>query len=299
MIRALSAACVFLWLATSTGAHGQQFSMSVGLTTGITSTHTMDNGIARDVRYKPYYGLKYAPIGAMFSFNYEYVGILLTPSLINIGQDAYVLNPTDGDIGDRSYNLRYLNVPVGLKVYFVNRPYLKISAVGSLSGAILLKGSETVSHRESIMTFPRDVYPILPESYNIEYDGVAAPAVDSYVIAGKDDFKSFQVFAGAGLQTDWDVSNHWRVVFDLRVNYGLFDPRTSAYIDRVNAHETLYDIPGKRHDVFAQLSVGIARYIDLEKRDIEQKKKLKSGKKGYRPQTGSYPKPRSTKPGNK
>ena len=93
---------------------------------------------------------------------------------------------------------------------------------------------------------------------------------------------SLQVFAGAGLQSDWDISNNWRVTFDLRVNYGLFDPRTDAYISKLNAHQTLYDMPGQRHDVFAQLSVGIARYIEFDKNDQDRKKKLKGSKKGYR-----------------
>lgn len=275
----------------------QQLSMSVGLHTGIMSTYTMDNGIARDPRYRPYYGVKFAPIGASLSINYEYVGLVISPTLINVGQDAYVLNTSDGDIGDRKYNLRYLDLPVGFKAHIVNKAFLKISGIVSLSAAYLLNGSETISHSEDIMDFPKDVYPILPPDYNIEYDGVAVPAVDNYVIAGKQDFRPMQVFAAAGLQSDWDVSNNWRVYFDLRVNYGLFDPRTKSYLERLEAHQTLYDIPGQRHDMFAQLSVGIARYIDFEKKDVEKKKKQRSERKGYTPKKYPYRKPRTSKPG--
>ncbi|MGC3946061.1 MAG: outer membrane beta-barrel protein [Chryseolinea sp.] len=275
----------------------QQFSMSVGLHTGIMSTYTMDNGISRDPRYRPYYGVKFAPIGANLSVNYEYIGFVISPSLINVGQDAYVLNTSDGDIGDRKYNLKYLNIPVGFKVHIVNMAFLKISGVVSLSAAYLLSGSETVSHAADIMEFPKDVYPILPPDYNIEYDGVSVPAVDNYVIANKQDFRPMQVFAGAGLQSDWDVSNNWRVFFDLRVNYGLFDPRTKSYLERLDTHQTLYDIPGQRHDIFAQLSVGIARYIDFEKKDVEKKKKQRSERKGYSPKKYPYRKPRNSKPG--
>ena len=277
--------------------NAQHLSMSFGLHTGILSTYTMDNGISRDPRYRPYYGVKFAPIGANFSVNYEYVGFVISPSLINVGQNSYVLNTSDGDIGDRNYNLKYLNVPVGFKVHIVNLAFLKISGIVSLSGAYLLDGSETISHNADIMDFPRDVYPILPPNYNIEYDGVAVPAVDNYVIAGKEDFRPMQVFAGAGLQSDWDVTNKWRVYFDLRVNYGLFDPRTKSYLERLEAHQTLYDIPGQRHDMFAQLSVGIARYIDFEKREVEQKKKKRSERKGYTPKKYPYRKPRNSKPG--
>lgn len=277
--------------------HAQQFSMSIGVQTGIMSTLTLDNGIDRDARYRPYYGVKFAPIGASFGVNYEYVGFMISPSLINVGQDAYVLNTSDGDIGDRKYNLKYLNVPIGFKVHIVNLAFLKISGIASLSAAYMLSGSETISHSEGIMDFPRDVYPILPPDYSIEYDGVAVPAVDNYVIGAKEDFRPMQVFAAAGLQSDWDITNNWRVFFDLRVNYGLFDPRTKAYLERLEAHQTLYDIPGQRHDMFAQLSVGIARYIDFEKKDVEKKKKIRGERKGYSTKKYPYRKPRNSKPG--
>ncbi|MEJ1238216.1 outer membrane beta-barrel protein [Chryseolinea sp. T2] len=275
----------------------QELSMSFGLHTGIMSTLTMDNGISRDPRYRPYYGIKFAPIGANFSVNYEYFGFVISPSLINVGQNSYVLNNYDGDIGDREYNLKYLTIPVGFKVHIVNLAFLKISGIVSLSPSYLLDGSETVSHAADIMTFPKDVYPILPPDYNIEYDGVAVPEVDQYVISSKSDFRPMQVFAGAGLQSDWDVTNSWRVFFDLRFNYGLFDPRTKSYLDKVNSHQTLYDIPGTRHDMFGQFNIGIARYIDFEKKDVEKKKKIRSERKGYTPKKYPYRKPRNSKPG--
>lgn len=279
-------------------AAGQQFSMSLGLHTGIMSTATLDNGIDRDPRYRQYYGVKFAPIGANFSVNYEYFGFVVSPTLINVGQNAYVLNNSDGDIGDRNYNLKYLNVPIGFKVHIVNLAFLKISGVASLSAAYLLDGTETVSHGEAIMDFPKEVYPILPPDYNIEYDGVAVPLVEQYPIGTKSDFRTMQVFAGLGLQSDWDVTNNWRVYIDLRVNYGIFDPRTKSYLERLDARQTLYDLPGQRHDMFAQLSVGIARYIDFEKSDVEKKKKVREGKRGYSPKKYPYKKPRNSRPGN-
>jgi hypothetical protein len=287
-----------LLLVTGIVAHAQQFSMSIGLNTGIMSTVTMDNGIDRDPRYRPYSSVKFAPIGGSFGVNYEYIGFMISPSVINVGQDSYVLNTSDGDIGDRRYNLKYLNVPIGFKVHIVNLAFLKISGIASISAAYLLKGSETISHTEGIMNFPKDVYPILPPDYNVEYDGVSVPAVDNYVMASKQDFRPMQIFAGAGLQSDWDVTNNWRVVFDLRVNYGLFDPRTASYLEKLEAHQTLYDIPGQRHDIFAQFSIGIARYIDFEKSDVEKKKKKREGHKGYSVKRYHYPKARNSKPGN-
>ncbi|MEO8474759.1 MAG: outer membrane beta-barrel protein [Chryseolinea sp.] len=260
----------------------QQFSISLGVNTGIMSSRTIDDGISRDPRYKQYYNVKFAPIGVNIGINYEYVGLMVSPTVINVGQNAYLLNTSNGQVGKRNINERYLNVPVAFKVHLVNLVFLKISGIASLSAAYLIDGRETVTHNDSKLDFPKEVYPILPADYHVEYDGVAVPVVDKYVIAGKSDFRSLQVFAGAGFQSDWDISNSWRVTFDLRINYGLFDPRTSAYISKLDARQTLYDMPGTRHDVFTQLSVGIARYIEFDKNDQDRKKKLKGSKKGYR-----------------
>lgn len=274
----------------------QQFSISAGVHTGITSSYTFDDGISKDPRYRQYYHVKFAPVGLNLSVNYEHVGFMITPALINIGQNAYVVNTSGGQDGTRKINLRYLNVPVAFKVHLINLAFLKISGLASLSAAYLLDGRESIHHSKTKLDFPAAVYPILPPDYTVEYDGVAVPLIEDYTIAEKKDFKSLQVFAAAGIQSDWDVSNHWRVTFDFRVNYGLYDPRSDQYLARLNANQTLYDIPGKRHDVFAQLSIGIARYFEFEKSDQERKKKLKGSPKGYKPKKYPYRKPRNSQP---
>ena len=274
----------------------QQFSISFGVHTGITSSYTFDDGISKDPRYRQYYHVKFAPVGLNLNVNYEHIGFMITPTLINIGQNAYVINTSGGQDGTRRINLRYLNVPVAFKVHLINLAFLKISGLASLSAAYLVDGRESIHHSETKLDFPAAVYPILPPDYTVEYDGVAAPLVTDYTIAEKSDFKSLQVFAAAGLQSDWDVSNNWRVTFDFRLNYGLYDPRSDEYLSRLNANQTLYDIPGKRHDVFAQLSIGIARYFEFEKSDQERKKKLKGSPKGYKPKKYPYRKARNSQP---
>jgi len=286
-----------LLVAVGTRLPAQQFSMSLGLNTGITSTYSVDKGIDNDPRYKQYYHVKFAPIGLHFGVNYEFIGFVVSPTITNIGQNSYVVNTSGGQNGTRESNLKYLNVPVAFKVHLINLAFLKVSGVASLSGAFLLDGSETVSHSETKLEFPKSVYPILPPDYTVDYDGVAVPAVDNYVITEKKDFKPVQVFAALGFQSDWDVSNHWRVIFDFRVNYGLFDPRTDEYLAKVNANQTLYDIPGDRHDMFVQLSVGIARYIEFEKSDQERKKKLKGTSRQYMPTKYPYKTRKRKQPG--
>ncbi len=293
ILRNLSA---WLLLVTGPTLWAQQISFSLGVNTGITTSYTMDQGIDRDPRYRQYYNVKFAPIGLNLGVNYEFIGVVLSPGVINIGQNAYVINTVDGQDGLRSLNLRYLNLPLAIKVYIINLAFLKISGIAAVSPAYLIAGSETITHSETKLFFPEDVYPILPAGYTAEYNGVSVPAVERAVISEKKDFRQLQVFAAAGVQSDWDISNHWRVIFDLRFNYGLLDPRTDDYLDRLNSHQTLYDMPGKRRDMFVQLSVGIARYIEFEKSDHERKKKLKGTTRQYIPKNYPYGKPRNSQP---
>jgi hypothetical protein len=80
------------------------------------------------------------------------------------------------------------------------------------------------------------------------------------------------------------------------MSYGLYDPRADDYVTRVNNHQTLYDVPGVRNELFAQLSVGVSRFIVFEKKDREQKKKLKGRSGKYKPVRYPYSKPRNKKP---
>jgi hypothetical protein len=288
---------ISLLLALSgTPSWAQQFSMSLGVYTGITSTFTIDEGINQDPRYKANYEVKFAPIGVNFGMDYEGIGFVVSPGIVNLGQNSYVVNTSGGQDGERETNLKYLTIPVALKVHIIKLSFFKLSGLVSLGPAYLMEGKETVSHSETKLTFPEEVYPILPPDYIVQYDGVVVPVVNEYPISEKQDFKSLQLFAAAGFRSDWDISNHWRVVFDFRMNYGIYEPRTDAYLMKLNNHQTLYDIPGKRRDMFAQLSVGISRYIDFEKSDQERKKKLKGSSKKYSPTRYPYAKPRTKKP---
>ena len=270
--------------------------MSLGVYTGLTSTFTLDDGISSDPRYGAAYGVKFAPIGLNFGMDYEGFGFVISPGLVNVGQDFYVVNTAGGHDGKREINLNYLNIPAGFKIHIIRLSFFKVSGVISLSAAYLLDGEESISHAATKLKFPTEVYPILPENYIVQYDGVVVPEVNDYIISSKSDFKSFQLFAAAGFRSDWDINNHWRLTFDFRLNYGLYDPRTDEYVAKVKAYQTLYDIPGERRDLFPQLSLGISRYIDIEKSDQERKKSLKGSSKKYKEKRYPYPKPRNSKP---
>jgi hypothetical protein len=250
--------------------------ISFGVFTGITAPYTWDDGISNDSRYKPRYEVKFAPIGVAYGVDYQGFGFVVTPSLITIGQNFHMINSVAGQEGTRKINMKYLELPVALKLHMIDLSFFKVSLVASVGVGYLLDGKETISHRNAKYRFPSEVYAILPESYTLEYDGVLAPEVNKLPILEKKDFNSIQVFGAFGFRSDWDVSENWRVSFDVRANYGLLETRTDAYIKRMESYETLYDMAGKRREIFACLSIGIARYMEVNR---EKEHKTKSFRK--------------------
>lgn len=295
---ALSRFLFLLFVVAGPMANAQRFSISVGAYSGVMTSYTADKGIAKDPRYDKRFEAKLAPIGINLSLDYEAFGILVSPGIINVGQNFYLINTEGGQDGLRKIDLRYLAVPVSLKAHLVHFSAFKFSALATITPSFLLDGSEVLNHHPTKLQFPEPVYSILPSDYIIEYDGVLAPEVNNYSIAKKSDFKPVQIFAGLGFRSDWDPSNHWRISVDFRVNYGLFDPRTPTYTSNSESTVRLYDIPGERRDMFAQFTVGISRYIEFEQSDKERKKKLKGTTRKYQPLKSSTQAKRKSSPKN-
>jgi hypothetical protein len=254
-------------------SQAQTRTLSLGIGTGITSSYTWDDGITKDSRYKDRYDIKFAPISLNYGLDFEGYGFFINPGIVNIGQNFYVTNTVGGQQGVRKISLSYINMPVAFKLHIIDLAFFKLSLTAGGSFAYLMKGKETVSHDETKLVFPTQVYPILPSDYTIVYDGVVSPEVTKYTIADKKDFKSYQVFALLGFRSDWEISDDWMMSLDFRMNYGIFDPRTDDYLQRVNAYQTLYDIPGKRRDMFAQINVTVSRFIELKKENRSPKKR--------------------------
>jgi len=285
-----------LWLSPFLFCHAQMRTVSLGIATGVTTNFTLDEGIGQDPRYKNKYGIKFAPISLNYSVDYEGYGFIFNPGLVNVGQNFYVVNTSGGQQGTRKINLHYANIPVALKLHVIDMAFFRLSFVAGGSFAYLLQGKETVSHAQTKLAFPAKVYPILPSSYTVVYDGVISPAVSDYTMLSKQDFKSYQVFALMGFRSDWQADDHWMVSFDFRMNYGIFDPRTNSYLDKVNNYQTLYDIPGRRRDMFLQINIGISRFMEFEKKEkhtANHRQKVRSPKKSFSPKWSS---PRKRKP---
>lgn len=248
---------------------------SIGVFMGITSSFTYDEGIIQDQRYQNRYSIKFAPIGISYGIDFEDIGFLVTPGIISIGQNFDVVNTTSGNVGVRTINLQYLNVPIACKLRLIDLSFFRVSLLGSVSAAYLLKGKETITHEDAKLKFPDEIVPpILPPTYTRVYDGVLSPAVSKYTMLTKTNFNPIQFFVGIGLRSDWDVSESWRVSFDLRANYGLLEPRNNAYLDQAKTFQTLYDIAGTRRDMFVQLNIGVSKYITLEKKDRKKNGKV-------------------------
>jgi hypothetical protein len=260
---------------TACWSFGQPKQVSLGLFTGITAPYTWDEGINNDSRYQARYSVKFAPIGLAYGIDYQGYGFVLTPSLINIGQNFNVINTVGGYEGMRKINMQYIHVPIAFKIHVIDLSFFKVSLVAAAGAGFLINGSETITHENAKYRFPAAVYPILPDTYTVEYDGVLAPQIRNLTIVEKKDFNAFQIFAGFGFRSDWDVTEAWRISFDVRANYSLLETRTDAYLKQAEDNQTLYDMAGKRREIFAYLNIGISRYIEVDKGKEHKTKSFK------------------------
>jgi hypothetical protein len=280
---------------------------SLGIFTGITVPYTFDSGINKDARYRIKYDIKFAPFGVHYGVDYEGYGIMIDPSITRIGQNFNVINHQGGQVGERTINLTYFQIPAGLKLHIIDLSFFRVSFIASVGVGFLMKGDESVTHRDSKLLFPSEVYPELTENplyddYLIEYDGVLSPNVSSNSpqskLLQKADFQSFQLFGGLGFRSDWDITEEWRVSFDLRGNVGALEPRKSEHIDKIKANTAVYEIDGNRRDLFLSLNLGIARTIEIGPQEQERKVRKRNESKPHKPSKYPWQKPRNKKPKN-
>ena len=284
---------------------------SLGIFTGLTVPYTYDAGINKDPRYRIKYDVKFAPIGIHYGVDYEGYGVMVDPSVIRIGQNFHVINTQGGQVGERKIDLTYFQIPAGLKLHIIDLSFFKVSFVASVGVAFLLKGQETITHKGVItLDFPTAVTGAegSPEAaqfetdhpgYSVQYDGVRiTPSMNNRKLLEKSDFQSFQLFGGIGFRSDWDLTESWRVSFDLRGNIGVLEPRKSSYLDQAKDHKAIYDIYGSRRDLFLSFNIGIARTIEIEPKEKERKVRQRKESKPHRPSKYPWPGPRNTKSKN-
>jgi hypothetical protein len=263
---------LFIFISCSGNA---QNVISFGIFTGISMPFTFDQGISSDPRYTARNDIKLCPIGINYGIDYDGFGFNFSPGIITTGQNFNVVNTFGGREGVRKIKMTYLNIPVGVKLHLIDLRSVKISFLASTGFSFLLNATETVSHNESKLRFPSQVISNLPPDYTVDNDGVLVPKVDQYSMSAKDDFNKYQINIAIGFRSDWNVTDIWRISLDLRLNYGILEPRADTYLATLNSYGTLYDIPGKRRDIFGNLNLGVSRYLYVDKKKSSKKKRGK------------------------
>src|SRR5690349_14268448 len=107
-------------IAFASTVSAQNYTVSLGVFTGATSSYIWDEGVARDPRYETRYDVRFAPVGVAYGIDYDGFGFILTPSLINVGQKYNVINTVGGEEGTRSGKLSYLNIPAAFKFHIID-----------------------------------------------------------------------------------------------------------------------------------------------------------------------------------
>jgi hypothetical protein len=287
-------------------AFGQQIN-SLGIFSGITVPYTFDKGINKDPRYQIKYKVKFMPIGVHYGIDYDGFGFMIDPSIVQLGQHFNVINTTGGQIGERKIDLTYFQFPIGLKLHVIDLSFFKVSFVASVAAGVLMKGNETITHDEGKLRFPTDITGTYPSAQNdefelknpgyiVEYDGVLAPAMKNRSMSKQEDFLQFQLFGGLGFRSDWEITETWRVSFDLRGNVGLFEPRQQNHLKKIRRNEAIYEMDGARRDLFLSFNIGISRTLEIEPQEKERKMRRRSENKPRRPTRYPWPGPRNKKP---
>ena len=251
---------------------GQTQHVSLGVFSGVTTTITWDQGINQDPRYSPRYDVKLAPIGVNFGVDYQGFGFVVTPGIINIGQNFHMVNTVGGHEGTREINMQYLTLPLALKLHMIDLSFFRVSLIGGAGLGYLIQGEEVVTHNYAKFRFPQEVYPVLPSEYVVEYDGVLAPETRQLPIVTKSDLNSVQLFASCGFRFDWEITETWCISLDARANYGIRETRGDDYLAGAAAFQKPYDYAGERRDLFAFINIGISRFVEIDKQQEGQTK---------------------------
>ncbi len=273
---------------------------SFGLFVGLNSPITIDEGLQKDPRYFGQFTLRASPIGFSYGVDKLGHGYLITPSYLQIGQKYIIKNTIGGEIGTRDIQMDYISVPIALKLHINDMAFFRLSAVAALNFNYLISGREIISHTSAKVRFPAGVsVPIIP-GYIVAYDGVFVPDMNNLEYVTTDKFNAFQLFAGLGLHSDFDINDNWSLNFDGRINFGIFDPRQSSYLEKlkspsgtpdINNLPGAPDLSGQRREVYLSVNFGLSYIIQSRAKQKVKKTTIKDrgGNKGA-------PRPRNKKP---
>ncbi len=272
---------------------------SFGVFAGLNAPFTIDQGLQKDPRFLGELTVRTSPFGFNYGMDYVGYGFLISPSYLQVGQKFIIQNTNGGHAGTRNVTMNYFSVPVSLKLHINDISFFRLSLVASLNTSYLVEGKETMTFVASKLKYPSHVSIPTDPGYTVSYDGVFVPAVDNQVYVSKDKFKPIQLFAGVGLRSDFDLNDNWSLNFDGRANFGVFDPRTSNYIQQLktpggapdlNGSAGAPDVYGVRRDIYLSVAIGFSRIVVTKK---EFKPKRSTPPPGSAKVSPAKPKPTS------
>ena len=272
---------------------------SFGVYGGVCVPFTVDQGLNKDPRFVAKGVVRSSPFGFYYGYDKSGYGFALTPAYVMLGQTYKIKNTTGGDVGFRYVKNNYFTVPVALKIHINDLSFFRLSLVAALSPSFLIKGQETITHDATKLDYPPGVSVPTDPGYSKSYDGVFVPKVTNQVYVSQDKFSVFQLFGSLGLRSDFDLNDNWSINYDGRINFGIFDPRKSSYVNQLknpsgpadfNGNPGAPDIYGPRRDVFISLEIGFCRIIQTK----EKFHAKHSGRSITQPR--DTPKPRNKKP---
>ncbi len=212
---------------------------------------------------------------------------MITPEYVQIGQKFTIVNYLGGNVGTRDIQMNYLSLPIALKLHLNDVAFFRLSIVAGLNFSYLLHGQETMTvnavSSARKLTYPIGVSVPNDPNYQVTYNGVYVPNQNNEVYVSDDKFKRFQIFAGVGFHSDFDINEDWSISFDGRANFGIFDPRTSSYVNelknpsgppgvdptglpQLDTKPGAPDLYGQRRDIYLAASFGVARIIQIKEK---------------------------------
>ncbi len=263
-----------LLLVTFQLAMGQNVE-SFGVFGGFNVPFTIDQGLRKDPRFAAKAVIRGSPVGFFYGYDKSGYGFAFTPSYVKIGQVFKIRNTTGGDVGFRDVTMGYVTLPIALKIHINDLAFFRLSLVASVAPSFLINGQETFTHSATKLRYPAGVSVPTDPGYSISYDGVFVPQISNQVYVSKDKFSPFQLFGAMGLRSDFDLNDNWSLNFDGRVNFGIFESRNSAYLDKLRnpdgpadfyGNPGAPDLYGARRDVFISVEVGICRIFQSKEK---------------------------------
>jgi hypothetical protein len=272
--------------AISAAAFSQEIE-SFGVFGGFNIPFTIDQGLRNDPRFYGKFTLRGTPVGISYGYDKIGYGYMISPEYLQIGQKFTIVNYVGGNVGTRDVQMNYLSLPIALKLHLNDIAFFRLSIVAALNFSYLLHGQETftinaVSSARKL-TYPIGVSVPTDPGYQVTYDGVYVPNQTNNVYVSNDKFSKFQIFAGVGFHTDFDIDENWSITFDGRANFGIFDPRSSSYISelknpsgppgvdpsglpKLDTKPGAPDLYGQRRDIYLAATFGVARIIQIKEK---------------------------------